>query len=1425
MKKIELYLIKLLSISLCVALFICTTFVVPKNIVAETLTSVSSPRAVTVENNVFLGNAKMELGINQYGTFGSTVTAPIGFHPWSGASNFIGMVSSSLDGSWGVSRDYFLPGTVDEGFAFAWSEAEGENAECVSQVQSNNLGGAGASANYTDFKTTNHTNGTSLLAITNGKVANTIDYQQNVSIEGDSGLAEITLTMKNTSSNTIHNFEYLRGFDPDQSEEYYTNNYFAKDENNTVWVIASTNSSPIGELAFDDFVANTTFPFMFIAPQGVDYKVEGTSQGVGWKYADVNNVDAAGSSNIYRYGNSKYEDRGMGLRFTIDTIKPNETKEIVYYMSLDADIQSAIKDFKVGMLGKQPESIVAKVGDTVEFSVDLRSLFEENDQITSDTNYTYQWYTSDNVNSEGTPIPDANTIKFSSTSSQLGTQYYYCIVTPENQESVKTNYVRVTIVSSQSEESKKVTVKFDANTSDEVKKIPFQQVMLIDNKILKPIAPTRNGYRHTGWYTTADCNTKWDFDSDVVTNDLTLYSGWEIVADLNLSTNNSIVEMKETVKYTASFTDNYKPSGIVTFKMNDKILGNATLVNGVATLNYTFNERMEDVIITATYDQSQPVRTASDTVIQSVTFIQADFNIEDIADKSYTSKEIKPMLVVSHAGQELQLGKDYTVSYDNNINVGIATVSVTGIGDYVGNATENFNITPINPSYTVPTDLIATYGDSLNDVELPNGFSFENDLSTLVGNSGNNTFTVKYTPSDSHNYNTITNIEVIIDVRAKKLIITPNSLHKFYGENDDVLTYLYSGNVTSEIPKFTGTLERISGEEIGNYLINKGTLTLIDNDKFLSNNYIISFEEGVEYQIKTYTPKENATALLASNKAGWYNQDSLTLQAPLNYKISLTNGVSDTFEDTITVKLEETAGDFINYYLKNSDGAISTVKKFNYKVDKTAPIGIVSIDKSSWGKLLEIVTFGIYKSDDFTTKITSEDLLSGVKKVEYFVAKKAMTVGELHAITDWNTYEDLFTIQAEDEKQVLIYVKITDYADNYCYLNTDGILFDTTPPIIEGVEDHEFYHKDLNITVSDLNLDTVTLNGKQVENKFTVKADKDATYTIVATDKSSQSTKLTFKTYTDFEHLIDDTFEIEGSDKLEQGWINGFVNEVVQGTNKETAKNDKEYMDYLYKLDREFNRLNGNLNVIPKEPTIDDNISQEKRAVITNITPKGMAIAVLGVNENVLLNEIELSLSVKQQEGKDDNLVFDVKPLISINANEPKVIPNNKIKSPITFRLYLNKTFKGTIANIEHIRVGKEPEYYNKVPVIIDKYGPYVELTTDEFSQFKVKEISYDVIIDDIKTEYKVNEIVNLTIPRKDGFEFVEWISKDVTIKDNTFIMPEQDVVIVSKWIKTPNIPETGDGSNKTLWIALLMFQFAGLALMVQLKTKEKEKR
>jgi len=60
----------------------------------------------------------------------------------------------------------------------------------------------------------------------------------------------------------------------------------------------------------------------------------------------------------------------------------------------------------------------------------------------------------------------------------------------------------------------------------------------------------------------------------------------------------------------------------------------------------------------------------------------------------YDGKAKKPTVTIKNDSVKLTINVDYTVSYMDNIKVGTASVTITGIGDYSGVVTETFTILP-----------------------------------------------------------------------------------------------------------------------------------------------------------------------------------------------------------------------------------------------------------------------------------------------------------------------------------------------------------------------------------------------------------------------------------------------------------------------------------------------------------------------------------------------------------------------------------------------------------------------------------------------------------------------------------------------------------------------------------------------------------
>ena len=90
----------------------------------------------------------------------------------------------------------------------------------------------------------------------------------------------------------------------------------------------------------------------------------------------------------------------------------------------------------------------------------------------------------------------------------------------------------------------------------------------------------------------------------------------------------------------------------------------------------------------------------------------------DSTEFTYNGSEIKPTVIVTVGGKTLTEGEDYTLTFANNVNAGTATVTVTGAGDYKGEATKEFTI--------VKAD------NTVNAAPVPNTLTYNGEAHNLI---------------------------------------------------------------------------------------------------------------------------------------------------------------------------------------------------------------------------------------------------------------------------------------------------------------------------------------------------------------------------------------------------------------------------------------------------------------------------------------------------------------------------------------------------------------------------------------------------------------------------------------------------------------------------------------------------------------------
>lgn len=122
--------------------------------------------------------------------------------------------------------------------------------------------------------------------------------------------------------------------------------------------------------------------------------------------------------------------------------------------------------------------------------------------------------------------------------------------------------------------------------------------------------------------------------------------------------------------------------------------------------NNTVGTKVGTVTITGKGDYSGTIEKKFNITAKALTANM----VQPIASQSYTGSPIVPKLTVKDGETALSKDTDYTVEYQNNLNAGTATVTVTGKGNYSDSVSKTFTIEPksITPVVTVSGDYTYT---------------------------------------------------------------------------------------------------------------------------------------------------------------------------------------------------------------------------------------------------------------------------------------------------------------------------------------------------------------------------------------------------------------------------------------------------------------------------------------------------------------------------------------------------------------------------------------------------------------------------------------------------------------------------------------------------------------------------------------------
>ena len=326
---------------------------------------------------------------------------------------------------------------------------------------------------------------------------------------------------------------------------------------------------------------------------------------------------------------------------------------------------------------------------------------------------------------------------------------------------------------------------------------------------------------------------------------------------------------------------------------------------GTYTITYKVKDSNPNYVGSVTY-----AFTIKKAQLEKVTIVKDTFE--------YTGSDITPTL--NNVNSNIEVTGDTTAK---NVSNNTITAKIKDKDNYEwkggsnSDLTINWSITQATPDYTVPTGLTSVKGKVLADVVLPTRFTWNAPATVLT--VGTNTYKATFTPVDTTNYKTITDIDIEVNVK----------------NTFDVITSVPGGNGTitpSKIDVIEGSKVKITFTPNTGYMIDKVLVNGIE--KTVTGNEIeitVDEEKTVEVSYKkipfTITVEEVTGATVNPDgtvTVGYGDDKDFTITANTGYKLVkvLVNDVEKALDGN-TLKLKNITS---NMKIK------VVVEKIEYKV-------------------------------------------------------------------------------------------------------------------------------------------------------------------------------------------------------------------------------------------------------------------------------------------------------------------------------------------------------------------------------------------------------------------------------------------------------------------------------------------------------------
>lgn len=321
--------------------------------------------------------------------------------------------------------------------------------------------------------------------------------------------------------------------------------------------------------------------------------------------------------------------------------------------------------------------------------------------------YKYQWYETASKDAEGVAIQGATSKEYTPDTTLCGTKYYYCVVTGEynGTKTTTSNVVAVEIT----EEEPITATQITEIVKNELSSLTITWKAVKENQEYELLRATEENGEYTVVYKGTETTYKdmvplrnkvyyykvrvYDgetpLDSEVVSGEQELLP--TIINDI-FYTGKDITIIWDGVEHVSGYKV-YRSLDCKEFEL----IG--TVTDDISYTDEAVSYGTKYYYVVRTYYAGATIEESANSNIKDCTIPKPKVSLDDCdvqitGNYTYTGEKIEATVIVKNGVYILDENVDYTLVYSNNICAGTATVTITGMGDYIDSVQYTFVIAP-----------------------------------------------------------------------------------------------------------------------------------------------------------------------------------------------------------------------------------------------------------------------------------------------------------------------------------------------------------------------------------------------------------------------------------------------------------------------------------------------------------------------------------------------------------------------------------------------------------------------------------------------------------------------------------------------------------------------------------------------------------